>query len=436
MLRREEGMIMKSGSILGYDLNEKNCQISFYDDTKEEPETLEASSKNYQIPLILGYHRERWVYGIEAEQLAAVQEGIVVTNLFEKALRREKVKVGDRRRDAVWLLAKFIRMSLAGFEDIEFITFSVPFTNIDMSKMLKGIGRHLGISKECVCVQDYKESFCQYMFYQPKELWQYESAMFYCDAKEIRAYMLRRLNAVGVKEREMFVTVEEVAHAQMKELAAIYPILNKDKAKDADDRFKTFIQSVFEKKVVSSVYLTGEAFENNWYPNSLKVLCNGRRAFVGNNLYSRGACYTSLRKCRGYNDTPTYLDDTKMMEQICLRMRVNGQEGWYPIVSWGTHWYEADGQWEVILEDTSDIEIHVETLAGEELQVETVSLEGLPDRRDYSLRIQIEVLFLDERTCRLSFKDVGFGEFFPASGFHVEKTIHLGGINGQFNSMS
>ncbi|MDE7038616.1 MAG: hypothetical protein K2O98_11875, partial [Lachnospiraceae bacterium] len=292
-------MIMKSGSILGYDLNEKNCQISFYDDTKEEPETLEASSKNYQIPLILGYHRERWVYGIEAEQLAAVQEGIVVTNLFEKALRREKVKVGDRRRDAVWLLAKFIRMSLAGFEDIEFITFSVPFTNIDMSKMLKGIGRHLGISKECVCVQDYKESFCQYMFYQPKELWQYESAMFYCDAKEIRAYMLRRLNAVGVKEREMFVTVEEVAHAQMKELAAIYPILNKDKAKDADDRFKTFIQSVFEKKVVSSVYLTGEAFENNWYPNSLKVLCNGRRAFVGNNLYSRGACYTSLRKCRG-----------------------------------------------------------------------------------------------------------------------------------------
>ena len=427
---------MKSGSILGYDLNEKNCQISFYDDTKEEPETLEASSKNYQIPLILGYHRERWVYGIEAEQLAAVQEGIVVTNLFEKALRREKVKVGDRRRDAVWLLAKFIRMSLAGFEDIEFITFSVPFTNIDMSKMLKGIGRHLGISKECVCVQDYKESFCQYMFYQPKELWQYESAMFYCDAKEIRAYMLRRLNAVGVKEREMFVTVEEVAHAQMKELAAIYPILNKDKAKDADDRFKTFIQSVFEKKVVSSVYLTGEAFENNWYPNSLKVLCNGRRAFVGNNLYSRGACYTSLRKCRGYNDTPTYLDDTKMMEQICLRMRVNGQEGWYPIVSWGTHWYEADGQWEVILEDTSDIEIHVETLAGEELQVETVSLEGLPDRRDYSLRIQIEVLFLDERTCRLSFKDVGFGELFPASGFHVEKTIHLGGINGQFNSMS
>ena len=68
--------------------------------------------------------------------------------------------------------------------------------------------------------------------------------------------------------------------------------------------------------------------------------------------------------------------------------------------------------------------------------MEKVSLEGLPDRRDYSLRVQIEVLFVDEKTCRLSFRDVGFGEFFPATGFHVEKIIHLGGSNGQFNSMS
>ena len=217
---------------------------------------------------------------------------------------------------------------------------------------------------------------------------------------------------------------------------SIYPVLNVDKAKDADERFKGFIQSVFEKKVVSSVYLTGEGFENNWYPNSLKVLCNGRRAFLGNNLYSRGACYTSMRKCKDYDEGPVYLDDTKMTEQICLRMRVNGQEGWHPIVAWGTHWYEADGQWEVILEDTSDIEIHVETLAGEELQVETISLKGLPERRDYSLRLQIEALFMDERTCKLTFKDVGFGEFYPPTGFQVEKVLHLGGINGQFNSMS
>lgn len=88
--------------------------------------------------------------------------------------------------------------------------------------------------------------------------------------------------------------------------------------------------------MVSSVYLTGEGFENNWYPNSLKVLCNGRRAFLGNNLYSKGACYSSMRYADPYDDGPIYLDGTKMTEQICLRMRIGGQEGWYPIVAWGT----------------------------------------------------------------------------------------------------
>ena len=63
----------------------------------------------------------------------------------------------------------------------ERITFSVPKTDIDISKMLKGMGRFLGIPKENIAVQDFKESFCHYMFYQPKELWQYEAALFYCD---------------------------------------------------------------------------------------------------------------------------------------------------------------------------------------------------------------------------------------------------------------
>ena len=397
---------MQRGSILGYDLNEKNCQISYYDEKKEEPETLETAIENYQIPVLLGYYNERWVYGKEAKKLLVVREGEVVTDLYQKAVRREKIHIGEKDHDAVWLLSKFISLTLEEFEEIEEITFSVPYTDIDVSKMLKGIGRHIGIPKENIHVQDYKESFCQYMFYQPKELWQYEAALFYCDSQEIRAYMLRKLNTVTGRGRDLFVTVDEVASAKMKELEAIYPVLNVDKAKDADEQFKSFIQNVFDKKV------------------------------IGNNLYSKGACYTSMRRSFALDDGPVYLDETKMTEQICLRMRVGGQEGWHPIVSWGTHWYEADGQWEVILEDTSDIEIHVESLAGEELQVETVSLEGLPDRKDYSLRIQIDVMFLDEKTCRLTFKDVGFGEFFPATDFCTEKILKLGGIHGQFNSMS
>lgn len=427
---------MRRGCVLGYDLNEKGCQISYYDEKKNEPETVEALADRYQIPLMLGYLNGRWVYGKEARYLEEKNPNLVVQDLFGKAKRREKVKVGNKIRDAVWLLAKFITFTLEEFEDIRYLTFSTPNINVDMSKMLKGIGHHIGLAKENISVQDYKESFCQYMFCQPKELWQYESALFYSDAEMIRAYMLRKLNTAKEKSQDLFVTVDEVATAKIAEMKALCPVLDEEEVKSADERFTDFIRNIFEKKVVSSVFLTGEGFEKNWYPNSLRVLCNGRRAFVGNNLYSKGACYTSVRKCRNYDDGPVYLDESRMTEQISLRMRIDGKEGWYPIVPWGTHWYEADGRWEVILEDISDIEIHVESLAGDEIQVEKVSLEGLTERKDYSLRMQIEVMFLDEKTCKVIFRDVGFGEFFAASDFQTETVIHLGGSNGQFNSMS
>ena len=70
------------------------------------------------------------------------------------------------------------------------------------------------------------------------------------------------------------------------------------------------------------------------------------------------------------------------------------------------------------------------------MRVERVSLEGLPERKNYTLRLQVKVMMLNEKCCRISFKDMGFGEFFPATDFYVEKEIHLGGSNEQFNSLS
>lgn len=427
---------MSRGSIVGYDINAKACQISYYKEETQEPETLEMGVESYQIPLAMTYYKDMWTYGRNAKRMASVRESILVDTLWESALKKEKLSIGGLEYEAVWLLAEFIKQTLQTFAEIESITFTVPEVSEDVRYLLKGIGQRLGIAKDAIYVQDYKESFCHYMFNQPKELWQYEAALFYCDEDVIRAYMLRELKNGYRKGKESFVTVDKVADAQMEELESVYPVLNVDKAKAADEHFKCFIQSVFDKKLVSSVFLTGDGFENNWYPNSLRVLCNGRRAFMGNNLYSKGACYTALRRVEEQFDAPIYLDETKMTEQICLKMRIHGEEGWYPLVAWGSHWYESDKQCEVLLEDTQDIEIHIESLVTGKLRVETVSLAGLPERKNYAMRLKISTMFSDERTCFITFEDIGFGDFYPSSGFTTTKEIELGGSNGQFNSLS
>ena len=66
---------MGQGSIIGYEINEKTCQISFYNDQELEPDTLEVDSDNYQIPLIIGKLRDTWAYGKEAKGLSASRKG-------------------------------------------------------------------------------------------------------------------------------------------------------------------------------------------------------------------------------------------------------------------------------------------------------------------------------------------------------------------------
>lgn len=426
---------MSRGSIIGYDINTKMCQISVYNEELREPETLEFGRDNYQIPMAANYYKNEWTYGKNALRMSSVKGSVLVENLLEKALRKKRIRIEDQEYESVWILAEYIRQTLKDFEEIERIVFTVAEMNEDIRYLLKGIGQRLGIEKENIYVQDYKESFCHYMFHQPKELWQYEAALFYCDKNVIYAYMLRELKK-GNKGQKCFVTVEKIADAQMSELEQVYPVLNIEKARAADEHFKRFIQNIFHKKTVSSVFLTGEGFENNWYPNSLRVLCNGRRAFMGNNLYSKGACYTACYKEKEMYDGPIYLDDSKLTDQISIRLRINGEEVLYPLVTWGTHWYESDKECEVLMENTEDVEIFIDSLSSGVRKVETISFEGLEERTNYALRLKISIIFFDEKTCKIMFEDVGFGEFFSPTGFSTEKVIELGGSNGQFNSLS
>ena len=96
---------MGQGSIIGYEINEKTCQISFYNDEELEPDTLEVDSDNYQIPLIIGKLRDTWAYGKEAKRLVTIKEGFTVTRLLSKSLAGDRIEFGEETYDAVWLLS-------------------------------------------------------------------------------------------------------------------------------------------------------------------------------------------------------------------------------------------------------------------------------------------------------------------------------------------
>ena len=77
-----------------------------------------------------------------------------------------------------------------------------------------------------------------------------------------------------------------------------------------------------------------------------------------------------------------------------------------------------------------------QTIIQGNVRTEKISLAKFRRRAEYCMRLQLETLFLDEKTCKITVRDVGFGDFFPPTDFHEEKIIHLGGNDGKFNSLS
>ena len=107
-----------SSYMIGFDINERYSQISFYSEEMQEPQTVETATDNYQIPLAIALKDGIWYVGNDAKRQKVVKNAIYADDLFVKAVNREKILFGEEQKDAMWLLAKYVEISLNRFEDI------------------------------------------------------------------------------------------------------------------------------------------------------------------------------------------------------------------------------------------------------------------------------------------------------------------------------
>lgn len=78
----------------------------------------------------------------------------------------------------------------------------------------------------------------------------------------------------------------------------------------------------------------GEEFDKSWMGNSLAFLCNRRKVFMGQNLYTKGACYAAMEYAR-MNRVGDYLyAGPDMIEQnMGMEMIIRGHQEFYPMIS-------------------------------------------------------------------------------------------------------
>ncbi len=398
--------------IVGYDLGSNYAQISCYITGKEEEITTLSSvagSQAYTIPLVLSKRQgvNQWFYGSEALRYAKEEEGILVENLLKLARDGEPVQIDGTTLDPVALLTLFLKRSLGllsqvtSTERIGALMFTCEELDPGMLEVLTQAVEALHLKTENIYFQSHRESFYYYNLYQPEELWKQGSVL--CEYKEnsIQTYSMecnRHTTPIVtyIEEREFPFPIEK-----------------------SDEKFLEIATQLCENRMVSSVYLIGEEFSRDWMKESLRYLCRGRRVFQGNNLFSKGACYSMMERLYSSENGQkyVYLGQDKLKTNIGMKVRRQGEESYQALLDAGISWYEAHNEMEFYLLEGRAVELLITSLTGKGSRIARIVPEEL---QEGITRLRIHVEMKDETHLQVELEDLGFGTFRTAT-HHIWK---------------
>ncbi len=415
---------MKDRIIVGYDLGDTFSQISycFYDDNAPETLAVVAGTESYNIPTVLCKRKgvNQWFYGKEAVKHVQGEDGELLTNLVELARRGETVRIEEIAFDPVSLLTLFVKRSLAmlsivsGVDKIAALMITCENLDAKMVEILNGVVAGLSLKTKVVCYQSHVESIYYYTLHQEEELWQRQVMICDYNADTIKVYQMdcnRKTTPVVAFVEDYtfpFTHYQELLDADT---------MRESVARRMDEQFLEILQSLNRGQVVSSAYLLGEGFKEEWMQESLQYLCRGKRVFQGNNLYSKGACLGMREKLMPseVGKEHVFLGKDKLKANVGMRVTRQGEDSYYALLDAGNSWYEAKHTMEFLLEKDNVFTLVITPLNGREVKYAQVTLEGLPLRENAASRLYMEMDMVNESCIRLTVEDLGFGELFPAT---------------------
>lgn len=410
---------------VGYDLGNSVSQISYSFSGASEPETIStvAGGENYNIPTVLAkrLNVNQWFYGKEALKAARDGEGILVDDLLGLARGKEMVTIEGNAFDPAALLALFMKRTMSLFttiapiDRIEVFVVTVDELDREMIDVLNRAVAGIGLKTDRIYFQSHMESFYYYTIFQPKELWKYQVLLYDFCGKFMKTYRMdcnrRTTPVVAFIEMKTYETMvlEEFPDEEEKKKQVMARM---------DSRFAKVVEETLKNQIVSCAYLIGEGFKGNWMEETLKLLCKKRRVFQGNNLYSKGACYSGAEKVNPSETGKAYvfLGKDKLKSNIGMRVLRQGEDSYLALLDAGINWFDARKECEFILESGSEVSVLVTPLNGMQIQEVVLHMDGLLERPEKTTRIHMKIYMNGEHKIIVELTDLGFGELFSSSG--------------------
>ncbi len=419
--------------LVGFDLGKYSVQISYMRPGMEAPLTAEQviGSEVYNIPMVL-YKRKgvnQWFCGKEALAFAQDGDGQLVDNLLQKAIDKETQIIEGTEVDGVALLTLFIKRSLSILGGAGSYISDLMFTCEELDdrviEVMSRVAGALSLRNCNVYFQDYAESIYHYIIHQDEELFRHNVLCEYYDGSILTDYSFKR----NLKTTPIVTFVEKSESTQMP-----LPGVVSEDAKPAayerlDNLYRDNIEEVLGDELYSSVFLLGDGFKDEWYKTSVRVIARGRRVFLGNDLFSKGACYSLNDK---YEPSETvskhiYLGDDKLRSNVGMNVLRRGKPSYLALLDAGVNWYDVKCEYELFIPEDHILRFEIIPLDGSKHTQKELELINVPERDEDTIRILLQMKMSDINTIQVHLEDLGFGDIFPASGMEWDMTIDLTG---------
>lgn len=392
---------------IGIDLNDKNAMVSYFQVNMREPETVStiAGGEAFQIPVVLAKRRElgQWYYGDDAKKMAMNGDMIIVDSLLHRAINQEQIVMEEESYSAEELFALFLQKIImlprkAGMTaPYTKLVICIERLNRENMDLFWRILPKLGLSAEQFMIIDHRSSFYYFALSQDEALWNHDVFLFEYEKDVLRYYSLKR----DSRTKPQVVSIQESSKMAF----------NTDK--DVD--FLHLLKRTFENQIVSTIYLVGDGFEGGWMQQSINYMCKGRRAFMGKNLFSKGACYAARASELGDRWPFIYMGEHEMKFNLSLKVKNSGALSFYNLITAGKNWFELKGSCEVILSGTTEIDFWKQLPHSREAKIETLELTDFPMRPDRTTRVRITARPISDDKIDIEIKDLGFGELFRST---------------------
>lgn len=405
------------GLVIGLDLNDEYTQISCY-----------GKEISWTIPTVICRKKEEeiWLTGEEAYAATLLGEGVIVDKLLKMVQKEGTSTIGGVCYTGALLLRIFLQQVLEyplkeeGKKTVSQLVVTMQEMDARLTDTLMYCADAMGISRDRVHVISHTESFVYYVLSQKRELWSNQVGLFELAADRLCYYEMKVQRGM---RRNMV-----QAEAQNQEEAFDLDILNSPSgSKLADQILCSCGEKLLEKKLFSTVFLTGKGFERqDWATGFMKLACNRRRVFVENVLFSKGAAVKAGDYLAQGTEFPyVFVCEGRLKAEVALKVMRAGKEILLAVASYGDNWYESKSSLELILDDQKEIEFIISHLDSRKKRIVSVPLSGFPERPRRTTRIQMNIGFTDENTMAVVIRDNGFGELFPASDTVIRQEVIL-----------